>query len=177
MAASPKQTEYINKLLATKIVPAPLRDHAGRVLANSASSWRIVSDLIDDLKLCDWKPREDAQPLPALEPGTYEHDGVIFRVQLNRETKRPYAKVWDGRSWFYDTQAYRQHAAGAVVIPLERVIEIGLATGHCVKCATNLRDPLSIEAGIGPVCVVKHYGTTREAIIEARKRELALQPA
>lgn len=176
MAASPKQIEFINKLIEKKVVPAPLREHADNVLAHATDvSGRTVSSLIDDLKLCEWKFLAAAAALPVLEPGTYQDGEIIIRVQRNRQTGRPYAKVWNGSGWDYDGSAYRTHAASAVVIPLDRALAIGVATGHCVVCAIDLRDPVSVEAGIGPVCV-KRYGTTREAIIEGR-RQLALQPA
>lgn len=47
---------------------------------------------------------------------------------------RPYAKVWTGTNCAYDGNAYRAHAATAVVVPLERAIEIGITTGHCACC-------------------------------------------
>ena len=173
MAASPKQVDYINKLLTMKTVPATLRAHAEDVLAKADTvAWRVVSDLIENLKYCPWVPREGQVAVPVLAAGTYAHGDVILRVQISRTSGKPYAKVWTGSGWEYDSQAYRAHAAHAVVIPLEQALAIGVATGHCVCCARDLTDPLSVEAGIGPVCV-KDYGTTRADIIAARKRQLA----
>lgn len=176
MGASVKQVEFINKLLGMKRVPAPMRAHADNVIANPNVGWRVVSDLIDDLKLCEWAPREGAKPVPVLEAGTYAHGDVIMRVQISHTSGKPYAKVWTGSGWVYDSQAYRAHAADAVVIPLDQVLAIGVATGHCVCCARDLSDPLSIQAGIGPVCV-KRYGTTREDVIAKRAERAELVPA
>lgn len=165
MNISPKQAYWADRLLAERAVSDELRAEVERRRC-SARTPRDFSPVMDILFAL---PKVQRQPLPQLEPGTYEHDGVIFRVQISKQSGRPYAKVWEGHGWVYDSQAYSQHAASAVVVPLERAIAIGVATGHCVCCARDLTDPVSVEAGIGPVCVGR-YGTTREEIIASRKR-------
>jgi hypothetical protein len=163
MSASPKQLQFVDSLYAERIVPHEVRELvAAKARLLAPKDFSRVIDIVKGL------PKKS---VPVLEPGTYEDGDVIFRVQVSRESGRPYAKVWTGTSWVYDGSAYRAHAATAVVVPLERAIEIGVATGHCVCCARDLTDPLSVQAGIGPVCV-QRYGTTREEIIAGRQQEL-----
>jgi hypothetical protein len=40
-------------------------------------------------------------------------------------------------------------------LTLEEIKEFGRETGHCMICSKELTDPVSIEMGIGPVCLAK----------------------
>jgi Family of unknown function (DUF6011) len=164
--ATDRQRSYITKLLATKVVDDMVRGSVNEMMVLPSLTTREASQVIEVLVQLPWLPRATA-PLPNLDKGTYQDGDVIFRVQISQTTGKRYAKVWNGSSWEYDGNAYREHAATAVVVPLDQAIAIGVATGHCVCCARDLTDELSVRAGIGPVCV-KSYGTTREDIIAQR---------
>lgn len=169
MSASPRQVSFVETLFRDRQVPDEVREAVeakARVLTPGDFS-KVIDVLLTLPKVA----------LPTLEPGTYQDGDVIFRVQVSKQSGKPYAKVWDGhKGWNYDGNAYRAHAATAEQVPLERAIEIGCATGHCVVCARDLSDPLSVEAGIGPVCVTR-YSTTREEIIASRQPEPELVDA
>ena len=56
----------------------------------------------------------------------------------------------------------RTHTSGALLTiaknPVEAAKAYGKLTGSCSCCGRELSDPVSIEAGIGPVCATKWFG-------------------
>ena len=122
----------------------------GHILA-SITSDIDANDLLDALidganDLSD----EYANRAP-VSPGAFKRDGVFYRVQMNKSTGRPYAKVLRNGAFEY--------VAGAVhnVREIDRLtmveaLAISAQIGECVICGRTLTASKSVEAGIGPVC-------------------------
>ncbi len=57
---------------------------------------------------------------------------------------------------FFPTRDASANVAGLVcelaANPLETAMKYGRATGNCCLCNRKLTDPVSVEAGIGPIC-------------------------
>lgn len=99
------------------------------------------------------------------EAGMYQRDGIIFKVQQNREKSRVYAKKLQECSGArFAEQGDVVHfefvyERGAVwsLTPEDRMTEaqateFGVRTGMCCVCAAPLKDAVSVARGIGPVC-------------------------
>ncbi len=100
-----------------------------------------------------------------IAPGVYETNEGVFVVKLTQDKERVYAKklvespnrlTESGEIVQFDFQ----YAPGAVyrispeqLMPLERARELMIKYGHCIVCSRLLKDPHSIEQGIGPVCI------------------------
>lgn len=125
----------------------------------------------------------DARPAaePITEPGMYRRDGVIYRVQESRTSAQLYAKraqvitaaERDGAGNIITPAAVQfDYAPGAVrnLTPADRMgiddaREFGASHGICIY-GHPLTDPLSVAAGIGPVCAEK-FGVSREELAAA----------
>jgi hypothetical protein len=84
-------------------------------------------------------------------PGAFLTNGTYYRVQLNRTTGRPYAKVLTNGSWEYVMGAiYKVREIDR--LSLEQAKVISAQIGECVICGRTLTDGKSVDAGIGPVC-------------------------
>lgn len=89
---------------------------------------------------------------PELTAGIYVVNCGVFKVQRSRESGRLYAKKLTAENkWEY--------VAGAVYnlrpetrVTLDQAKEFGRRTGVCINCGAVLTDPVSVEAGIGPIC-------------------------
>lgn len=159
------------------------REYAGTIPAGL--SFDAASKLIDELKLLPWRDRAPvarvAAPVADVEPGMYLRDGVIYRAQRSRTSGRVYAKVGH-----IESDAVRD-PSGAIVTPavvrfefepgavalltpehrmtFDQAREFGAVHGVCVY-GHPLTDPLSVAAGIGPVCARK-FGVSREELAAA----------
>lgn len=101
------------------------------------------------------------------EPGFYEKDGEIFKVQLAvHGSGKPYAK----RLVVYADEEDGENSSAWMMSPgtvfhlkeedrltLERAKELGHLYGICVRCGRTLTDEGSIAAGIGPICAGKGF--------------------
>lgn len=89
---------------------------------------------------------------PVTEEGVYLRDGEFFRVVRTKDGERLYAKrALDEGGWDYEKGAiYTLHAEDRAT--LAEVAAHGQLTGTCMVCARRLTNPVSVEAGIGPVC-------------------------
>jgi len=100
------------------------------------------------------------------ESGMYQRDGIIFKVQQNREKTRCYAKRLqpingqrlseDGTEVVHFEFVYERGAVWALS-PEDRMTEeaaktFGLKYGMCCVCAAPLSDAKSVARGIGPSC-------------------------
>lgn len=98
------------------------------------------------------------------EDGMYQtSDGTVYKVQIAKNgSGRLYAKqltehkTEDGSSWSFE---YVSGAIGRLTpadkMSLEQAQEFGKLYGVCCRCAADLTDEKSIEAGIGPICAGK----------------------
>lgn len=123
-----------------------------------------------------------AQMREPLEPGMYKRDDAIYKVQLSRTSKRPYAKqvkLWEAcenhvapddreRYWMPCPNCGRDDGAAGVSfdyapeaikrlalihrMSLDEAKALGCLYGTCIVCGRTLSDEKSIAAGIGPVC-------------------------
>lgn len=86
------------------------------------------------------------------EPGLYRHsDGSIIKVVKSRESGRLYSKriTEDNPKGVFAPSAMY----GIVeLLSKEDARAFGHATGFCCVCSRELTDPVSVEAGIGPIC-------------------------
>lgn len=122
-----------------------------------------ASRLIDALKEAPLVP---SPTLAALEPGMYQREGVIYRVQEAKQSGRLYAKrlVECGGDRLRDADEAVVHfefeyANGAIynLAPEHRMTTdearaFGIRYGICCVCAAPLKDAESVALGIGPVC-------------------------
>ncbi len=96
--------------------------------------------------------------MPVDTPGMYIKDGRIFKVVLSK-AGRPYAlelvgvKGEDSDPWNYDSARGMVKKLSAYdMMTLEQAKEYGCLHGVCCVCGARLTNPVSIEAGIGPIC-------------------------
>jgi hypothetical protein len=84
----------------------------------------------------------------------YEVDGEIFRTFESRSTGNLYAKIWTDEGWEYAAGAIRrirpEHR-----MTVERAIELSVRFTRCIRCGADLTAAVSVERGIGPVCITK----------------------
>ena len=170
--ASPKQVNFIKKLLDEKQVESEAAQRLRHLIdqgtltggrdgtASQAINWLLV------------QPRRVVNPAtfaatPVTEPGIYEHDGKIYKVQYNKTKTNLYAKVLT----MTIGEAKRLTAAGSTVkaeyvyapgafreidashrITGPRAEELSIVFNNCIVCGRHLKAADSVKAGIGPVC-------------------------
>lgn len=123
----------------------------------------IASSLIDALYQAPWAPRTPAATAaaPVTEAGMYRNaEGQVYRVKAARGSGKLYASELiitpeDGGNF----SARFDYAAGAIYrlsaadrMTSEQAREIGHDFAICCVCAAELTNPVSVAAGIGPVC-------------------------
>jgi hypothetical protein len=127
---------------------------------------RAVSAIIDTLRNAPRKPSSVPATGPAsapAEPGMYRTaDGALYRVQVSRESGRPYAKRLSVTDDGGAPRGRFEYAAGAVYrlsaaqrLSADECAAIGREFGVCVVCGAELSDPASVARGIGPVCATR----------------------
>lgn len=173
---SDRQFDFLLRLARERVIP-DLVDADARVDAIltlvfelhrlGVLTKREVSQRIDELLQL---PRATVEV--ALTPGVYELDGVAYVVKPNRAGTNLYAKqlVELGGSARRLNELDDHvpiefvYAPGAVRalrpehrMPLERAKALTIRYGRCVNCGRSLKAAVSVERGIGPVCV-KAFG-------------------
>ncbi len=121
-------------------------------------------ELVYEAGLLRGLTKEVASPLPTkttsaayvvTEPGLYRHsDGSIIKVVRSRESGRLYSKriTEDNPKGVFAPSAMY----GIVeLLSKEDARAFGHATGFCCVCSRELTDPVSVEAGIGPICATR----------------------
>lgn len=166
--ASEKQVAFAKRLIGEKdflsLVPAD-RDLATAITEGKPVSKADASRLIDTLLHTVNKTVErnvehrSGKKVAAVEveDGMYLKDGVVFKVQFNREGTRTYAKrlvvhSHGDASFEYVGSVHRLGLKAEHKMTLEQAQEFGALYGTCCACGRTLTDENSIEAGIGPVC-------------------------
>ena len=149
--ASAKQTALIAKLAVEKDLGTDADFNL--LVANSANlDVRAASNLIDTLFALPRKAQVVADNVDGapISEGYFYVEGLIYKVQKS-QTGNLYAKVFSESGYEYAPGALRL-MKDAQRLTLEQAAEAGVRTGRCVVCAKLLTDPVSVEAGIGPVC-------------------------
>lgn len=171
---SPKQIYWIQKCLAEREVPASLKAQAADQLTITTAS-ELLTQLFNCPKI---GKVAQTQGTPA-EAGYYvvENDNGVPFVYVVVETKKgnhiakrlvlpthPHGKA----KWIYAKGAVYKLAAYKP-LTIEEAANFGHLHGYCVACGTPLTEPLSVTAGIGPVCVKKHFGMTQTQWINKKE--------
>lgn len=92
-------------------------------------------------------------PKPVTEPGMYEHpDGTIIKAQRSASSGGMYAKrLTETGALVYEAGLIKFFDA-SMRMTVDRAKEVGRALGVCCVCSATLSDPVSVAAGIGPIC-------------------------
>ena len=169
---SPKQIYWIQKSLAEREVPASLKAQAAGQLTITTAS-----ELLTQLFKCPKITTDAAKPEGKLaEPGYYvvkNDSGVPFvYVVVEGKNGRRVAKRLVVPETFDMQHGKRRakwvYAKGAVYklaeytpVTVEEAAEFGHLHGYCLVGGEALDNPLSVEVGIGPVCIKKAFGMTQ----------------
>lgn len=114
-----------------------------------------TSARIDYLKRWNQKlraTRPGTTPAPeAIQRGVYLVDGTVIRVYLGRQSGRMLAAeiTADGSQYL---GAASRFVKADQRLSMEDAAKYGQQFGICCVCASPLEDPVSVAAGIGPVC-------------------------
>lgn len=153
-----RQASYVRSLLAERAgsdaaeaVRRTLNDH--RVAGTLTK--REMSKAIDTLRAIPRAKR--SAPVRVTEDGFYaDDDGTVWKVQES-EAGHLYASRLVPHShgeWIYERGAIAK-LRPEHKLDLERAKQFGALYGFCCACGRTLRNPASIEAGIGPICASK----------------------
>lgn len=90
-----------------------------------------------------------------LIPGLYEATGIVYLVRPTRDGRRLYAMrltvTAKGIQSEYD-KGIVHYLTLEDRMPRARAVELMRLCGRCLICHRRLKDPNSIERGMGPVC-------------------------
>jgi hypothetical protein len=133
-----------------------------RLFASGTIQRGNASRLIDELLSREYARGDAGQ----LKPAVYEKDGVTYVVKQNKAKTNVYAKrlveIGGDRLTEADTVVKFDfvYAPGVIhqltaedQMPLERAKELMIRYGKCVNCGRPLKAAVSVERGIGPVCI------------------------
>lgn len=146
---SEKQVAFLSTLLAERVHEVAV-DFA---TLTSGEASNLITTLLAS-------PRKAGGSVERVtEVGVYRNaDGDIFRVQKSRESGNLYAKkldIMDGG--FVYVQGAMRFIKPSDQMSLDEAKAFGVQFGICCWCGLTLTDPVSVEQGIGPVCV-KRWG-------------------
>lgn len=105
----------------------------------------------------------EAAPAPKefVTTGMYRVGERIFKVLPSRQSERHYAKELTGSPEDGFGFVYARGAMSLIGpehrMTAEQAAQFGALTGTCCCCGKLLTDPVSIAAGIGPVCKGKYF--------------------
>ena len=155
--ATPRQEEYISKLLAKKEWEhLPKRIHA--LASVEVHTFDEAREMIDALKSCNWKDTDPPE-------GIHFLNGTVFKVQVAHQgSGRKYAKrLFVGKDpeethWDYIGRAGEfELLSESTLMSLKEAKKFGQLYGVCCVCGAVLTDEVSIERGIGPICERKGF--------------------
>jgi hypothetical protein len=169
--ATPKQREFINKLLAERLVDGDTAAYAYEAMEKGTS--RTASQIID--LLLQLPPKVHASSTdafnkvaawPAIPDGRHYYAVVIpddqdqalrfFRVTKPTEGKYVGRIFVDSQASgdFWKVDGLRKEKVLATISenPQQAMATYGIELGHCGACGKTLTDQLSRELGIGPKC-------------------------
>lgn len=98
-------------------------------------------------------------PLPDIEVGAYEHDGVIYSVRKGNYSGRIKALVYDPdqNKWVDDRTKAIYKLRSENRLTLSRATQLSVSVGSCVHCGRTLTLQKSVTAGMGKVCASKYH--------------------
>ena len=148
--SSDKQVSFINSLLASREVP---KQYKG--LNTFTMSILEASEYIAILKECPMKGQtgsyEKAEPAAL---GFYKYEECVYQV-VKSKTGNRYAKmlkVETGKGTWEYVKGMVNTLKACHLISLNEAKSFGHEFGFCMVCGRTLTDPVSVEAGIGPIC-------------------------
>lgn len=157
---SDKQWAFITRLFDEREFESPL---AAQVVAEETYdpefSGKLASVFIDMLLKLPRRGRREVEAAQAraqqeLEVGRlYKFAGEIYRIQRGRGL---YAKrlLEDGRTEY--APGIVTQIAPEAKLTLEEARAWGRETNVCCECGALLTDPVSVAAGIGPICAGRY---------------------
>jgi len=180
-AATQKQIDFLLKLAGERDLPdigscgEERIEAMGALIENATDAGTFdkakASKWIGELLQRPYAPREEFGDDQSLEPGVYETPGGIFVVKPNRAKTNLYAKKLVEINGQRATEAGTrvaiefEYAPGAIRsirsehrMPVERAKELTLRYGRCINCGRRLKAAVSVERGIGPVCIKAFAG-------------------
>lgn len=108
------------------------------------------------------KAPKAAVPTGEIPDGLHMVNGVVIRVrhskgghQYGERLLTDAERVVEGTTWLYEGRKALKGASTATLLTLEQAKAYGKSYGVCAACGALLEDPVSVEAGIGPVCAKK----------------------
>jgi hypothetical protein len=82
-------------------------------------------------------------------------DGEIYRTYESREGNL-YVKIWTTDGWDYEgARGALRRIRPEHRMTVERAKELSLQWAQCIRCGAELSNAVSVERGIGPVCITK----------------------
>ena len=124
------------------------------VTARKGESQKVVGTIIRTEGETVWAaPAEAAEPeVPPVEGLYRRDDGVVILAKLTRRGFLVGHEVEPNGNREYLGKAGLAGLTPEHKLTLEQAKAWGWATGFCVCCSRLLTDPVSVEAGIGPIC-------------------------
>lgn len=135
---------------------------------------QVASEVIDDLKERRRQQRAQtsvgvgnaitrgnftrtAEPLPL---GFHYYGGKVYRVReskMGNTYATEFVPAEVGNDWSFEYRGKRpfNFLSASSVMTLEDAQAFGRKFGICVRCGAVLTDDVSVEQGLGPVCIKK----------------------
>lgn len=120
----------------------------------SDKSREIIASLSPEMKIEPNTIAATAKPAD-VEPGVYKHNDVYYRVQFNSTKTSLYCielEIKEGGEEIYRGKAPLAFLTADMRISREELRSIGRITVKCCDCGRTLRNKVSRENGIGPIC-------------------------
>jgi len=157
--ASGKQQDFLCSLLDGRVHDIDA-EATTDLMADRKLSKKAASALIDILLKCPRAPKPGAAPkvnAQDVAEGYYQLGADFVVVKFNRAGTNKYAMrmaTSDGANatWQYEAGLITKVARDGTPLTLEAAKAFGKLYGVCCICARVLTNPVSIEAGIGPIC-------------------------
>lgn len=171
MAASPKQIEFMHKLLTQRVVPPAVAELVTDLSTDKKMTPGKFSPWLDKLKGYPFPPR------PTLGEGTYLVGDDVYQVATSKRTGKAYAKVLRDGGFEYDPGAIFKLPLDAQPVTLQQAIGYGLKHNRCIFGGHPLTAVKSVTLAVGPVCAKREFGLTQSQLIKAQQAMSAPAPA
>ena len=172
--ASPKMAKFMVDSLAKKSYDASEVVFKGLTLGEIKSAmdadpnrpvpYGMARNVLNFLSTCEWKKSEPVKaPVDVKHGDVFKIGNAIVKVMIGKNAfKRQYTKTWDAESgeWVYTNTQYLSEVSEDTRISLADAVAWAGVTGRCVMCGRTLNKKISVEAGIGPVCIKRIGGHT-----------------
>lgn len=187
VGATPKQTYWIGKCLQERQVPPALVIRAQQPLSKKDAS-ALLTSLFECPKAkagAEVTATGPAAEGKLAEPGYYVVESTtgepkVYVVVEGKNKRRvakelhlPFAK--GGRATWIYAKGMVYRLAEQAPVTVQQAASFGHLHGWCICCGKPLDVPLSVQAGIGPVCVKKHFGMTQMQFL--LQQELSVENA